>query len=62
MSQHSEHNPLSWREIVWAFFSGSQDILADLVSRHFHGKMLWQHAKGSGMFMWMTDLTALVGL
>jgi hypothetical protein len=22
--------------------------------------MLWQHAKESGMFMWMTDITALV--
>jgi hypothetical protein len=60
MSQHSEHSPLSWREITWAFFSGSQDILTDLVSRHFHGRMMWQQARGSGMFMWMTDLTALV--
>ncbi|KIW04001.1 hypothetical protein, variant [Verruconis gallopava] len=58
-SQRSEHSPLSWREITWAFYSGSQDILADLVSRHFHGRMLWEHARDSGMFMWMTDLTAL---
>lgn len=55
-----QKSPISWREIIWAFHSGSQDILADLVSRHFNGKMLWQHAKESGMFMWMTDLTALV--
>lgn len=52
--------PISWREITWAFHSQSQDILVDLVSRHFSGKMLWQHAKESGMFMWMTDITALV--
>ncbi|KAF2635435.1 hypothetical protein P280DRAFT_473836 [Massarina eburnea CBS 473.64] len=51
--------PISWREITWAFHSQSQDILVDLVSRHFSGKMLWQHAKESGMFMWMTDITAL---
>lgn len=51
---------ISWREIVWAFHSNSQDILVDLVSRNFHGKMLWEHAKESGMFMWMRDLTALV--
>src|SRR5689334_20635223 len=37
--------PISWREIIWAFHSGSQDILLDLVSRHFNGKMMWQHAK-----------------
>jgi WD40 repeat protein len=52
--------PISWREIIWAFHSGSQDILADLVSRHFNGKMLWQHAKECGLFMWMTDINALV--
>jgi hypothetical protein len=51
---------LSWREIVWAFHSGSQDILLDLVSRHFNGKMMWQHAKQCGVFMWMTDINALV--
>jgi hypothetical protein len=51
---------ISWREITWAFHSGSQDILADLVSRHFNGKMLWQHAKESGIFMWITDINALV--
>lgn len=58
----SEQVSITWREIVWAFHSGSQDILVDLVSRQFHGKMLWEHARESGLFMWMTDLTALVGL
>lgn len=56
----TEQDPISWREITWAFHSGSQDIMVDLVSRHFNGKMLWQHAKESGMFMWMTDISALV--
>ena len=56
----SQKAPLSWREIVWAFHSGSQDILLDLVSRHFNGKMLWQHAKQCGVFMWMSDINALV--
>ncbi|KAF2874374.1 RAVE protein 1 C terminal-domain-containing protein [Massariosphaeria phaeospora] len=54
-----KHTPISWRETTWAFHSGSQDILVDLVSRHFNGKMLWQHAKQCGMFMWMADITAL---
>ncbi|KAF2488393.1 hypothetical protein BU16DRAFT_623447 [Lophium mytilinum] len=58
--QHSaEEVPISWREITWAFHSGSQDILVDLVSRHFSGRMLWRHARESGIFMWMTDLAAL---
>ena len=51
---------ISWREIVWAYHSSSQDILVDLVSRQFNGRVLWDHARESGMFMWMTDLTALV--
>ncbi len=51
---------LSWREINWAYHSNSQDILVDMVSHQFHGKMLWEHARESGMFMWMTDETALV--
>ena len=53
---------VTWREIVWAYHSDSQDILVDLVSRQFKGRMVWDHAKESGMFMWMTDLTALVSL
>jgi hypothetical protein len=51
---------LSWREINWAFHSDSQDILIDMVSHQFHGKMLWKHARESGLFMWMTDPSALV--
>ncbi|CAL3962404.1 unnamed protein product [Diplocarpon coronariae] len=50
---------LSWREINWAYHSKSQDILADMVSRQFHSKMLWEHARESGIFMWMTDSNAL---
>jgi hypothetical protein len=51
---------ISWREICWAYHSNSQDILVDMVSRQFHGKMQWEHARESGIFMWMTDSTALV--
>ena len=51
---------ITWREIAWAYHSGSQDILVDLVSRQFQGKMLWSNARESGMFMWISDLSALV--
>ncbi|KAI6751274.1 hypothetical protein HG530_014188 [Fusarium avenaceum] len=50
---------LSWREINWAFHSNSQDILVDFVSRQNHGSMLWEHARESGLFMWLTDPAAL---
>ncbi|KAL9129322.1 MAG: hypothetical protein Q9217_002193 [Psora testacea] len=69
-SQHMLHKrqgiaesvEITWREIVWASHSNSQDILADLVSREFQGRLLWEDARESGMSMWMTDLTALRAL
>ena len=57
------HAPqLSWREINWAFHSNSQDILIDVVNKQFHGRTIWENARESGMFMWITDATALVSL
>ncbi|RDA92264.1 hypothetical protein CP533_5753 [Ophiocordyceps camponoti-saundersi (nom. inval.)] len=50
---------LSWREINWAFHSNSQELLVGFVSRQAHGRMLWEHARDSGMFMWLSDLTAV---
>ncbi|KAH8694846.1 RAVE protein 1 C terminal-domain-containing protein [Ilyonectria robusta] len=50
---------LSWREINWAYHSNSQDILVDFVSRQNHGTMLWEHARESGLFMWLSDAAAL---
>lgn len=51
---------ITWREVIWAYHSDSQDILLNLVSKQFQGRMLWAHARESGVFMWMTDLPALV--
>lgn len=51
---------MSWREINWAYHSTSQDILVDFVSRQHHGKMVWEHARESGMFMWLMDNAAVV--
>ncbi len=53
---------VSWREIAWAFHSGSQDILIDLVARQHHGRMLWRDAREAGLFMWITDANVLVRL
>ncbi|PGH09387.1 hypothetical protein AJ79_05699 [Helicocarpus griseus UAMH5409] len=54
-----EQPDVSWREIVWAFHSGSHEILSDLVTRQYQGKMIWEHARECGIFMWLTDLNAL---
>ena len=53
---------ITWREIVWAYHSGSQDILLDLISRQFSGRVRWEQARECGIIMWMTDQTALVGV
>ncbi|KAI9784405.1 MAG: regulator of (H+)-ATPase in vacuolar membrane [Peltula sp. TS41687] len=51
---------ISWREITWAFHSDSQEILVDMVSRQYHGQqMQWEHARESGMFMWLKDVSAV---
>ena len=51
---------VSWREIVWAHHSNSQDILTDFVSRQFNGKLTWKAARESGLFMWLSDPAAVV--
>ena len=54
------HAGVTHREIVWAYHSGCQDILVDLTSRQFQGRMLWADARDCGMFMWINDVNALV--
>lgn len=53
---------LSWREIVWAFYSDSQEILVDLVNTTHKGHMLWAGARACGLFMWLRDSESVVGL
>ncbi|CAG8239628.1 unnamed protein product [Penicillium salamii] len=50
---------VSWREIVWAYHSNSQDILTDLVSRQFTAKLTWKAARESGLFMCLSDPVAV---
>lgn len=51
---------LSWREIVWAYHSDSQEILVDIVGQASNGKMMWAQARESGIFMWLRDLESVV--
>ncbi|KAG8528174.1 uncharacterized protein KY384_007091 [Bacidia gigantensis] len=48
-----------WREYAWASHSNSHDILIDLVSRGYQGSLTWGRAKESGMFLWLSDRSAL---
>ncbi|KAK0674413.1 putative regulator of V-ATPase in vacuolar membrane protein [Cercophora samala] len=50
---------ISWREINWAYHSTSQDVLVDFVTKQNHGRMLWEGARESGMFMWLGDNAAV---
>ncbi|KAL4869749.1 hypothetical protein BDV12DRAFT_167152 [Aspergillus spectabilis] len=55
----AEDATVSWREIVWASHSNSQDILLDLSSRQFGGKLSWKAARETGMFMWLSNTTTI---
>ncbi|KAJ4307103.1 regulator of (H+)-ATPase in vacuolar membrane [Collariella sp. IMI 366227] len=50
---------MGWREINWAYHSTSQDVLVDFVSRQNHGRMHWEQARESGIFMWLADNAAV---
>lgn len=51
---------LSWREINWASHSSSQDILAEFIRHQSRDAYLWEHARESGIFMWLSDANSLV--
>lgn len=53
-------NRLPWGDIVSAYHTTNQDILVDMTSRQYQGRMLWKDARECGICLWMTDITALV--
>lgn len=62
---HPQHSPatpgaITWREMVWAYHSSSQDILVSTITSHHKGRLEWSHARDAGMFMWLTDREALI--
>ncbi|KAL1306181.1 hypothetical protein AAFC00_004283 [Neodothiora populina] len=65
-SHSRQHDPtvsgssITWREMVWAYHSSSHDILVATITSHYKGRLEWSHAKGTGMFMWLTDREALL--
>ena len=57
--QSSSPAAVTWREMLWAYHSSSQDILVDLITRQNKGQMSWSHARDAGVFVWLTDREAL---
>jgi hypothetical protein len=51
---------VTWREMLWAYHSTSQDILIDIITRHNNGQINWSHARDTGVFVWLTDREALL--
>ena len=45
----------TYRDIIFASRSTSQDILVDHLTRSAEGKLTWSHARRSGLFMWLAD-------
>lgn len=58
--QSSSSAAVTWREMLWAYHSSSQDILVDIVTRQNKGQMTWSHARDTGVFVWLTDREALL--
>jgi WD40 repeat protein len=60
LSAESETNkPATYRDIIFASRSTSQDILVDHLTRSAQGKLTWPYARRSGLFMWLADPKAV---
>ena len=48
-----------WSCIVCASMSTSQEVLVDLVTQHYGGKLTWDAARKAGVFMWLSEPEAV---
>jgi hypothetical protein len=59
----SAHGPrLRYRDMIWAFFSESQELLLQDCHRACSEKVTWPEARSLGVFLWLTSHEALVRL
>jgi hypothetical protein len=59
MAQHRSR--LSFRNIVWALHSESEDILLQAATDSCtNGKMVWSDAKRLGTFLWLKNTDTIV--
>ncbi|CED84427.1 RAVE (regulator of V-ATPase assembly) complex subunit RAV1/DMX protein, WD repeat superfamily [Phaffia rhodozyma] len=56
---HHHHRSLSFRNIVWASQSQSQEILLAAATEALGGKMYWNDAKALGVFLWIRSKETL---
>ena len=52
-SDHEDGVP--WSGITHASMSNSHEVLVDLVTQHYGGKLTWEAARKSGLFMWLSE-------
>ncbi|KIW12484.1 hypothetical protein PV08_09761 [Exophiala spinifera] len=55
----SDDSGVPWSAIVFASRSISQEVLVDLVTRFYGGKLTWEAARKSGLFCWLSHTEAL---
>lgn len=51
---------LRYRDIVWASFSQSQEILLSASTEACGGKMSWKDARALGVFLWLQSAESIV--
>lgn len=55
-----DHQRISFRNVVWAFHSQTQEILVTSATAAAGNKMLWKDAKTLGVFLWLRSNEVLV--
>lgn len=51
---------IRYRDIVWASFSQSQEIMLVASTEACGGKMSWKDARALGVFLWLRSIESLV--
>jgi len=51
---------LRYRDIVWASFSQTQEILLSASTEACGGKMSWKDARALGVFLWLQSTETIV--
>lgn len=59
--KHGKRERLRYRDMIWGFYSESQDIIMNEAARSCQdGKMLWSDARALGVPIWLNSVDALV--
>src|ERR1700722_20152017 len=58
--QTGRRERLRYRDMIWAFFSESQDMLLHASTSACNGKMCWSDARALGTAIWLNSAESLV--